>query len=1306
MKIKNLACIASILAVSLSGAGAATVLTAWNFDNVAVGGNGSPAPSTGLGIASALGMGNAYNNTNSISAPDIQALTGSSSGGADCWRIRGFGAAPFGGNGWSTNAPIGTQGAQFTGSTFGYYKIQVSFDVYATADAEANLQVQYTTDASGTNWHTANITSAGTSGVLLTNTDPTKATVLGTYVQLASGWNNQVTIDLSGLSGVDNNANFAIRLVNASTSTNCVNTAGTIYNDASGSWSFDNVVIQGSTIDTIADWTFESEPNDGTIILHPVPEIGGASVGYASSIGFDNNYTYAGSSTPGSTNGPDVVNTGGSSSGTVGPNAWRVRGNPGNNGWNTAAPIGTQGSEYDVSTVGYSNIVVAFDLYSTSQGEAKMCVLYTTDGWVTTNVASTLYYGATPAFMHTNAPVLSGGSPNTVTGTYFYQTTGQNFYNNIIVDLTGVTAADNNANFAFRIVNASTGGDCVNSTGGSYNNSSGNWRFDNITVGGTAGTPPPALAYDPSATVDGPFTNTFTDNPTWRADISAVYVNGLALTNTAYTVASGMIIYTPANSTLLQSSGTKNIVIIATGFGTAKVNQPVAPGVAKQIAITTEPAAPAASSGTLTANPVLTVSDQYGNSTTNPYANVVVTATANNASWTLGGDTVQTNVNGVAAFTNLTATSVSSAGSISNYITFSISGYAPLSATNSTFFNIGPAPVRFTQGNLAVLQLDTTQNNTTFSIIELQPSAAGQTNPVNIVPISATGTNGLRLSSAGSCGKLSLSDDGTLLCFAAFVDGSAATPDETLNLSRAAAGLNYTNQLVMGPSYTSTSLGGSQARSCTTLDDFNWIVDDKGGLYEGSTNSGNIANPNLNPYNNVVVRTFGGAPFVETQKTANGQAIPVIYGLGLDSYTGLYDVTFANNLTTDPNAGDFYMISTNGGTTYDILYILDQNSATQGVVKKYSNDGSGNWLANGSFTNGTGGDSLFATTNGNGGVYLYLTTGASSKNQLLRLTDASGWGASMNVISSNVLYTAPGKTYVKGIVFVPQALPYTKALIPPPILTAQSFASTNGYGSFTVTNTPDDPMWRSAITGITVNGSSLPAGAYSTTTAGKLVFNPSQSALLQSPGPLTIVISAAGYSTNSITQVIAGAPAQLAITKQPAAPAASGGVLATQPVLVVEDQNGYVISTATSNVVAQVGAGSWTLGGTATVAASKGTATFSGLTAFSTSAVTGATISFTSAGLTGVTSAPFNIPAPIKASLGSASLTGGKLKFSFTNSTGLSFSVLATNNLTAPVSTWPKVGTAIESPAGSGTYLFTNSLPSTNAGLYFILRQP
>ncbi len=103
-KIIRLYCVwLTVLCVT---AQAQTTLTAWTFDNLPIGINASPSPSTGLGAASALGMSNSYNNTNSVSNPDVQSLAGSSSGGPNCWRIRGYSTiAGSRGNGWSTNAP-------------------------------------------------------------------------------------------------------------------------------------------------------------------------------------------------------------------------------------------------------------------------------------------------------------------------------------------------------------------------------------------------------------------------------------------------------------------------------------------------------------------------------------------------------------------------------------------------------------------------------------------------------------------------------------------------------------------------------------------------------------------------------------------------------------------------------------------------------------------------------------------------------------------------------------------------------------------------------------------------------------------------------------------------------------------------------------------------------------------------------------------------------------------------------------------------------------------------------------------------
>ena len=144
-------------------------------------------------------------------------------------------------------------------------------------------------------------------------------------------------VDFSGVSGVDNNPNFAIRLVNASSGTNDVDTTGAIYNNTSGSWSFDNVVIQGVSIDTITEWTFASYGTGGIYasnsgyVENPIPEINLGNTSSAACIGFDTTWNFAG--TVGSTNAPDVLSQIGSSSGSGNPYCWRVRG-PGN-GWDT-----------------------------------------------------------------------------------------------------------------------------------------------------------------------------------------------------------------------------------------------------------------------------------------------------------------------------------------------------------------------------------------------------------------------------------------------------------------------------------------------------------------------------------------------------------------------------------------------------------------------------------------------------------------------------------------------------------------------------------------------------------------------------------------------------------------------------------------------------------------------------------------------------------------------------------------------------------------------------------------------------------
>ena len=85
------------------------------------------------------------------------------------------------------------------------------------------------------------------------------------------------------------------------------------------------------------------------------------------------------------------------------------------------------------------------------------------------------------------------------------------------------------------------------------------------------------------------------------------------------------------------------------------------------------------------------------------------------------------------------------------------------------------------------------------------------------------------------------------------------------------------------------------------------------------------------------------------------------------------------------------------------------------------------------------------------------------------------------------------------------------------------------------------------------------------------------------------------------------------------------------------------------------------------------------------------------------TFATLKVTPPILAGLGGPG--SAVFQLSFTNATGASFSVLATNNLLAPRTNWPVVGHTVENPIGSGNYQYTNTA-ATNAQLFYLLRQP
>ena len=135
-------------------------------------------------------------------------------------------------------------------------------------------------------------------------------------------------------------------------------------------------------------------------------------------------------------------------------------------------------------------------------------------------------------------------------------------------------------------------------------------------------------------------------------------------------------------------------------------------------------------------------------------------------------------------------------------------------------------------------------------------------------------------------------------------------------------------------------------------------------------------------------------------------------------------------------------------------------------------------------------------------------------------------------------------------------------------------------------------------------------------------------------GSLALGSGASGSAGSLVSETISmtpGAPAALAIATQPSAGSGgySGQPLDTQPVTNVLDAFGNIVDSdnATSVAVALIqvaGSGSPSLGGTSTQTASSGVATFSGLL-IAGKATDTYRLDFTSSGLTGVSSADFQI---------------------------------------------------------------------------------
>lgn len=200
-----------ILCGIFASAASADVITQWNFNSVTPDGNAATGTTTaniGAGTASLFGGTTATFASGDASGGSTDPATGDDSG----WNITNFAAQ---------GGPA--RGVQFAVSTAGFTGVTVSWDQRHSNTSARGVEFFYSTD--GTTFTSFGSISNATSG---------------------DTWFNNRSIDLSSISGVDNNANFAFRILQRATSGSNYEASNPLSTYAtSGTWRFDMVTING-----------------------------------------------------------------------------------------------------------------------------------------------------------------------------------------------------------------------------------------------------------------------------------------------------------------------------------------------------------------------------------------------------------------------------------------------------------------------------------------------------------------------------------------------------------------------------------------------------------------------------------------------------------------------------------------------------------------------------------------------------------------------------------------------------------------------------------------------------------------------------------------------------------------------------------------------------------------------------------------------------------------------------------------------------------------------------------------------------
>jgi hypothetical protein len=681
----------------------------------------------------------------------------------------------------------------------------------------------------------------------------------------------------------------------------------------------------------------------------------------------------------------------------------------------------------------------------------------------------------------------------------------------------------------------------------------------------------------------------------------------LAGTTTVPTDANGRAVFT--NLAILGAVGTYTLRFESPGLVPA-VSGPIGLGAGNPTQVTFTVAPPATATNGVALPGAITVQLRDGTGNPVAQAGVVVTASRTSGPGILSGTTtVPTGSNGAATFTGLTLT-----GAVGSYVlSFSAAGLSP---AVSNPIQLGPGP------------------ETALSFVTAPPATAVNGTPFTVTPVvqlrDFTGNPVARSGVAVTVSAQSVAS-GTLTGVTARLtdaQGRAEFPglgllgqagSYTLSFRSGSLAEAISNPIVLGPG-PATALAFATAPPLGTA---SGVALTPAPVVQVVDQSGNAVA--LGSVTITAALASGSGALSGTLTVPTGaQGAATFANLVLTGPAGPHTIRFSAAGLGTLTSGTITVGA--GAPTQLTFSVAPPATATNGAVISPAvvvqlRDGVGNPAAISGVavtvtrTSGSaalGGTLTVATGSGGSATFSDLTLTGLVGNQVLTFSATGLTPAVSNAIALQAgpatqltFTTAPPASAVNGIDLAPAIVVQLRDLSGNPVASA-------GVG----------------VTATIVTGAGgVLSGTNPVSTAANGTATFSNLRITGTVGQYTLRFSAMGVSAATANPLTLqpGAATALAMSTQPPPSAISGVPLSPQPAVRVVDQSGNTVTSSTASITASLESGPGTLGGTLTVSAVGGIATWTNL------AITGTTgsytIRFASAGLTPVISGSIGLGA-------------------------------------------------------------------------------